>query len=325
MVERVRGFVSANIAVVLCIVALIIFSIFGGDFFLTPRNLGNISRDFSIDAPLVMGESLVLIGGGLDLSVGSVLSMAAAITMKLQPYGAIISVASALLFGLFTGILNGLLITKGGVSPFIATLGTSTIVYGSMLTYTGQMPTPGQIESFNFWGQGSISGIPTPTILSTIILIILTIYLKYTRQGRDLYAIGGNQEAAFTAGIPIQRRVFTSYVICGLMASLSGVLLASYLNSSTIHIGLETNLTALSAAVIGGASMYGGRGQPLGAFIGILVLKLISNGMNILGVNTYVQTMTLACVLISVVILDSLTTTHRRARIFTNSTPKESS
>ncbi len=311
--ERVRIVFSRYSVVVICVSIFIFFSITGGEIFTGPVNLDNIGRQFSVNAPLVMGQAVVLIAGGLDLSVGSVLSMAAALTMKLQPYGVWVGVGAALMFGLLIGAINGLLVTKGGLIPFIATLGTMTVVYGLMLSYTMQEPTPGINESFTFWGAGSIGPIPTPLIISILVLLVLTVYLAYTRGGRDLYAVGGNADAAFLAGIPVKRRQFTAFVICGFLAALSEVLLASWLSSPTIHVGLDTNLLSLMAAVIGGASMLGGRGTAFGAFMGMLCITMLTNGMDVIGISTYTQTAVKAGLLILVVTLDALSVSRRRA------------
>lgn len=318
MLERARDVFSRHGVVVICVCIFVFFSIADGRIFLGPVNLDNIARQFSVNAPLVIGQAVVLISGGLDLSVGMVLSMAAALTMKLQPHGVWVGVGAALAFGLLIGMINGLLVTKGGLIPFIATLGTMTVVYGLMLSYTGQEPTPGHDEGFTFWGAGSVGPIPTPLIVSILVLLMLTVYLAYTRSGRDLYAVGGSKDAAFLAGIPIQRRQFIAFVICGFLAALSGVLLASWLNSSTIHVGLDTNLLSLSAAIIGGASMLGGRGSAFGAFMGILCITLLTNGMDVLGTSTYTQTAVRAGLLIAVVTLDALSAARRRARSTAN-------
>lgn len=263
-----------------------------------------------------LGLTLVLIAaGGVDLSVGSVLAMTACLTMGLQPHGVLFSVIVALGFGILVGVVNGLLITKGRVVPFIATLGTMTLVHGMMLTYTRQQPVSGHNEAFTFWGAGSIGPIPTPFVITLIILIVLYIVLKYSQFGRNAFAAGGNKEAAYLAGINVERTRFFAFVISGFFAAIAGVLLASRLNSSTVQIGGDTALWAIAAAIMGGASMLGGKGNVWGTFIGVLALGILRNGSDLLGVQTYLQIGIKALILIGVVIVDAISIINVRKKL----------
>jgi ribose transport system permease protein len=315
MIEKIRNFINKRNVLILFLLLTMLFSVTVGDIFLSGINIHNVSRQISFDVPLALALTVVLIAGGIDLSVGSVLSMAAAITMDLQPHGTYLAVLVALLFGAFIGLVNGLLVTKGKIVPFIATLGTMTLVRGLMLTYTKQQPIAGIDKAFTFWGDGSIGFFPTPFILVIVISILLSIVLRYTQFGRNLYAVGGNKEAAFLAGIKVNQTKLFAFIISGVLSSISGVLLASRLNSSTIHLGLDSVNLAIAAAIMGGASMTGGKGDVFGAFMGILTLGILINGMNLLGVNTYYQIGIRALILIAVVVIDALSALRLKQKL----------
>jgi ribose transport system permease protein len=313
MLRLLRAFRQSIFLVLLGLI--VVFTATIGPTFWSGQNVHNLARQISFDALVVFGQAIVLIAGGIDISVGSVLSMAAALTMGLQPLGVPVAVLGALLFGMAVGAVNGFLVTKARIVPFIATLGTMTLVRGLMLTYTRQEPIYGRVESFTLWGGGSIGVIPVPILIALLVMLCLHIFLQYTRFGRNLYAIGGNKEAAHVAGIPVVRHQFTAFVISGTTAAMAGVLLASRLNSSTIHIGLDTPLLSIAAAIMGGASLLGGRGSVFGAFLGILALGMLANGMNLLRVPTYYQIAIRAAILITVVAVDALYVNVIRRRL----------
>ncbi len=305
MIDKIKHYLFQNNILIIFSIMFIFFSLTAGSTFLSGQNILNVLRQMSMNVPPALSLLIVLITtGGVDLSVGSVLAMSAALTMSLQPQGVLLSVIVALFFGILVGALNGFLVTKGKVVAFIATLGTMSLVHGIMLTYTRQQPIAGQVESFTFWGAGSIGFIPTPFIIAVILSTIIYIILKYTQFGRDMYAIGGNIDSAYLAGIRVNRVTFFVFVISGLLASISGVLLASRLNASTVQIGGGTALWSIAAAIMGGASMMGGKGSVFGTFIGVLTLAILLNGTNLLGVQTYVQIGLQALILIIVVAID---------------------
>ena len=315
MIKKIGKYILKQNIIILLVVLFAFFSITVGDLFLNILNLHNLTRQISFDIPLALALTVVFIAGGIDISIGSVLSMAAAITMKIQPSGTYLSVCVALLFGLFIGALNGFLVTKGRIVPFIATLGTMTLVRGMMLTYTLQKPIIGQDEAFQFWGAGSIGIVPTPIIVVLLVALILHVVLKYTKFGRNLYAVGGNAEAAFLSGIRVNKYKFYSFMISSFLAAISGVLLASRLNTSTPHIGLDSANWAIAAAIMGGASMTGGKGNVLGSVLGVVTLGILVNGMNLVGVHTYFQIAIRALILLSVVIIDALSGLNLRKRL----------
>jgi ribose transport system permease protein len=235
------------------------------------------------------------------------MAMAAALAIGLQPYGALTAVASALGFGLLLGLVNGLLVTRGKIVPFVATLGTMSLVNGLLLTYTGQRSLVGGDDAFAWWGGGQVGPVPTPLIVVLAVLGGLLVFLERTRQGRDLYAIGGNNDAAFLGGVSVQKGLVVAFVLSGLLSAISGVLVASRLNSASVQLGGDAPLMSISAALIGGASLLGGKGNIVAAFFGVLALGVLNNGMDLLGVPTYSQIAIRALILIAIVAIDALT------------------
>jgi ribose transport system permease protein len=293
-------------ALIIAVGIFAIFALSAGDLFLGAENLGNLARQISLDAPIAFGQAIVLIAGGIDISVGSTMAMAAALTMGLQPLGTGLAVLAALAFGALVGTVNGLLVTRGRIVPFVATLGTMSLVRGILLTYTQQQPMAGIDDAFTWWGAGSVGPVPVPLLIALALGASLWLYLRRTQPGRNLYAVGGNREAAYLAGISVERYQLQAFILCGTLAALAGVLLAARLNAATVQLGADTPLLSIAAALIGGASLFGGRGSILGAFLGVLALGMLTNGMNLLGVHTYHQIAVRAAILIAVVVVDAV-------------------
>lgn len=304
-------------ALVILAALLLVFGVAAGDTFLALDNLASVARRVSIDALIVFGQTVVLIAGGIDISVGSTMAMSAALAVGLQEYGTTAAAAAGLLFGLLVGWVNGFLVTRGRIVPFIATLGTMSLVRGMVLTYTEQQPIVSRDPGFGVWGGGDLLGFPVPLLVALALAALLTGFLERTRAGRDLYAVGGNREAAFLAAISVERSLMQAFMISGLMAGLSGVLVASRLESASVQLGTDTPLLSIAAAMIGGASLLGGRGTIVGAALGALALGLLTNGMNLLGVLTHYQIGTSALILIAVVAVDAVAMTMMRRRLAT--------
>lgn len=304
--QRLFGLGSNQVALLIAAAIFGALALTTGRTFLTAENLENVTRQVSLDAPVVFGETIVLIAGGLDLAVGATMAMAAILAIGFQSWGATSATLVALGFGLAVGAANGFLVTRAQIIPFIATLGTMSVVRGIMLTYTHQQPLSGAIEGFAFWGAGTIGPVPVPLIVALGLAAILSLWLRYTRFGRNLYSIGGNREAAYLAGISVDGHLFAAFVASGVLSALGGVLLASRLNSASVQLGNDAPLLALSAALIGGASLLGGRGTIGGALLGVLALGMLANGLDLLGVETYHQIAIRAAILILVVGADAL-------------------
>lgn len=276
--------------------------------FLSVNNLLNVLRQVSINALIALGMTFVILTGGIDLSVGSILALSSAFTATLMVSGLdpLLSVFIGVLLGAIMGGLNGFVITKGNVAPFIATLATMTIFRGLTLVLTEGKPITGLSDSFSFQmiGKGYILGIPFPVILMVVVFLILYIVLKQTTFGRGIYAIGGNEEASRLSGLKVDRIKAGAYVISGAMAALAGIILTSRLNSAQPTAGTSYELDAIAAVVLGGTSLSGGRGRIVGTLIGALIIGVLNNGLNLLNVSSFYQQVVKGGVILLAVLLD---------------------
>lgn len=275
--------------------------------FLTSRNILNILRQSSIIGIMAIGTTYVIIGGGFDISVGSTLALSAAVVLGLQdsmPWG--FAVVIAILIGVLVGLANGILAAKVKIVPIIATLGTMTIVRGLTYLYTGGYPITGYSESFRFIGSGYIGPIPFPIILLLLLVAFWQFNLKKTPLGRYSCAVGGNKEATRLSGVPVDFYQIMTFVIGGGMAALAGIVYASRLNSATPLAGQGYELDAIAATVIGGTSVSGGEGSVTGTLVGVLILSIIGNMFNLLGVQVYIQYLVKGLIILVVVGIDSM-------------------
>jgi ribose transport system permease protein len=289
------------------IVIVVILSILSSDF-LTLNNIFNVLRQVSINALIAFGMTFVILTGGIDLSVGSILALSSAYTAGLLTNGTdpILAILVGLLAGTAMGAINGLIITKGKVAPFIATLATMTIYRGFTLVYTEGRPITGLSESvtFQMFGKGYFFGIPFPIITMIIAYFILYFLLRKTTFGRGIYAIGGNEEASRLSGLRVDRIKIGVYSLIGLLSALAGTTLASRLNSAQPTAGAAYELDAIAAVVLGGTSLSGGRGWIFGTLIGALIIGVLNNGLNLLNVSSFYQQVVKGGVILLAVILD---------------------
>lgn len=273
--------------------------------FLTVRNLTNVLQQFSVDGLIALGMTVVIIGAGFDLAVGAVEAAAGvAAVAALQHAGVPGAVLAGLAVGLIGGLLNGVFTTKLGLSPFIASLGTMLIARGVVMGVTDAKPISYFDETFDFLGNGRIGEIPVPAIILLVVAILLHIFLTRTRPGRQVFALGGNEEAARVTGVPTDRIKAMTYLIGGALAGLSGLLLASRLATGSPVVGEDASLTAVSAVLLGGTSLAGGKGSVVQTVEGTLFMSLLVNGMNLLKVSAYYQTLIQGLCLIVVVVID---------------------
>jgi ribose transport system permease protein len=306
-----KRLISNNISILGPFIGLIVFSIILGifsDSFFTFDNLLNLLRQISVNALIAFGMTFVILTAGIDLSVGSILALGSALTAGLLTSGMdpILAIFIGLLIGLVLGAINGLVITKGKVAPFIATLATMTIYRGATLVYTDGRPITGLSDSFSFKmiGKGYVFGIPFPVILMLIAFAILYFVLKKTVFGRQVYAIGGNEEAAILSGIKADRVKIWVYSITGMLSVLAGIILTSRLNSAQPTAGASFELDAIAAVVIGGTSLMGGKGKIVGTLIGALIIGVIDNGLNLLNVSSFYQQIVKGGIILLAVLLD---------------------
>ncbi|KGR85057.1 ribose ABC transporter permease [Lysinibacillus odysseyi] len=276
--------------------------------FLSVNNLLNVLRQVSISALIAFGMTFVILTGGIDLSVGSTLALTGAVAASLLAGGTdpIIAMGLALLLGLVLGAVNGVIITKGKVAPFIATLATMTIYRGLTLVYTEGRPVSGLGDSlaFQMFGKGYFFGIPVPVITMVVTFAILYFILQKTTFGRRVYAVGGNEEAAKLSGISPDRVKIAVYAITGFLAAMSALILTSRLNSAQPTAGESYELDAIAAVVLGGTSLTGGKGWIFGTLVGALIIGVLNNGMNLIGVSSFFQQVVKGVVILLAVLID---------------------
>ena len=277
--------------------------------FFTLSNLLVIGNQVSINALLAFGVTFVIIAGGIDLSLGSIVAVAgvtAAMMAHPDTYPVFVPILVGLLAGLGIGLFNGLIITKSKVPPFIVTLGTMTIGRGLALIISKGRPISNLSDSFNFIGGGNIFGIPFPIILLVIFYIICSLILNKTILGRYVYAIGGNEMAAKASGINVNGVKLWVYSICGLLAAMGGILITARITTGQPNIGAGFELDAIAAAIIGGTSTSGGVGKISGTLIGALLIGVISNSLDLLNVTSYYQQVVMGVIIIGAVVLDGV-------------------
>ncbi|MCG3084226.1 ribose ABC transporter permease [Anoxybacillus sp. LAT_35] len=281
---------------------------FLSDSFFTLDNWLNILRQVSINALIAFGMTFVILTGGIDLSVGSVLALSSAFAAGLMANGmnGVFAMMIGISAGLAMGALNGVIITKGRVAPFIATLATMTIFRGATLVYTEGRPITGFSDelAFQMIGRGYFLGIPVPVVLMLVAYVLLYVVLKKTTFGRHTYAIGGNEEATRLSGIRVDRLKIWIYSLTGGLAALAGLILTSRLNSAQPTAGTAYELDAIAAVVLGGTSLSGGRGWIFGTLIGALIIGVLNNGLNLLNVSSFYQQVIKGVVILLAVILD---------------------
>lgn len=276
--------------------------------FLTIHNIFNVLRQVSINALIAFGMTFVILTGGIDLSVGSILALTGAVTAGFLAGGMdpILAMSLGLLLGAVLGAINGIIIAKGKVAPFIATLATMTIYRGLTLVYTEGKPISGLGDSLSFQllGKGYFLGIPVPIVTMILAFAILYFILKKTTFGRRVYAVGGNEEASKLSGINTDRIKIYVYSLTGALAALAALILTSRLNSAQPTAGNMFELDAIAAVVLGGTSLTGGRGWIVGTVIGALIIGVLNNGLNLIGVSSFFQQVVKGLVILVAVLLD---------------------
>jgi len=277
--------------------------------FLTVSNWTIIVTQVSINALLAFGVTFVIITGGIDLSLGSIVAVTGVTSAMLahpDTYPVLLPIFMGLLAGLLMGAFNGFIITKSKIAPFIVTLGTMTIGRGLVLILSDGRPVSNLSDSFNYLGSGTVLGIPVLILIFILVFAFCSIILNKTILGRYIYAVGGNEQAARASGINVDRVKLAVYSISGLLAGLAGILLASRINTGQPNAGAGFELDAIAAVVIGGTSTSGGRGSMAGTLIGVLLIGVINNGLDLLNVTSYYQQVVMGIIIIGAVVLDSL-------------------
>lgn len=290
-------------------VEAIIFAVLSPYFF-TTDNLLNVTLQISITAIIAVGMTFVILTAGIDLSVGSLVAVVGVVSTILLkadfPFvlSLLLSLVAGIALGTFSGSVAGAFITRFNISPFIVTLALMTIWRGAAFVVTEGRPVWDLPEAFSILGGGRTLGVPNPTIIMAVVFVLAHVVLNRTRFGRYVYAIGGNAEAARLAGINTRRVVTQVYMISGSLSALSGILLASRMNSGQPNSGLMYELDVIAAVVVGGTSLFGGRGSVAGTFLGSMLIGVLRNGLNLLNVGSYVQQVVVGVVILLAVLLD---------------------
>ena len=287
--------------------ASIIMSI-ASPIFLTKLNILANLLSVSIEAIVAIGMTILMVSGGFDMSVGSTVALTGAVTAMSMNAG--VPVLLAILIGLAVGVLiggiNGILIAKVGINPFITTLGMMSIVRGLLLVVTKARNITGLPSSFKVIGQGKVMGGQYPIIIALVLLIIGDVLLRKSRFFRQNYYIGGNERAAILSGIDVDRIKIFNYALTGFLAALAGIVMTARLGAASVTAGTGMELKVISAVIIGGASLQGGEGTVIGAFLGSLLMAIIVNSLTLLGVDIYWNTLVIGATLLLAVTIDTV-------------------
>ncbi len=304
--RRVLARREATLAVLILIIVLVMSQ--ATPYFLTMANFRAMAIGLAPTAIIAIGMTILLVSGGFDLSVGSVLALCSTAVALMIASGLPISVSvlGALLIGAAIGLVNGLIVTRLGVNPLVATLGTMSVARGVALVLTEGFSVSNLPAAFGYIGSTNWLGLPVIVWITLVLVVLGDLALRHARYLRQAYYIGGNEKAARLSGIPVDFVRCTAYVLTALLAALAGILLASRLMSGTPTAGAALELQVLAAAVIGGASLRGGEGTVLGSFFGVIFVALINNAMTMLEVSIYWQMIVTGCVLIAAVAIDML-------------------
>ncbi|RYG89284.1 ABC transporter permease [Loktanella sp. IMCC34160] len=299
--------------ILLVAVLMAVILSFLSPFFMTVGNMTNLSKQVSIVAILAAGQAVVIISGGIDLSVGSVLAFSAVVigTLIQMDVNPTLAMFAGLLAGTFAGWINGMVITRAKIPPFIATLGMLGIARGMALAITGGVSHPVLSPLFLYIGNAKLLGLPIPLYFVIVTFLVVGIMMHKTVFGRHVYAIGGNERVARLQGIPVDRQKVKIYALSGFLAALAAVVMTGRLAATPPSVAQAIELQAIAAVIIGGVSFVGGRGIVLTALIGALIMAMITNGLNILGISSFYQQVLIGVVIIVAVWLDNLKSSAR--------------
>jgi len=301
---------------------LVFIILFGGavmglisPIFLNVSNLKAIFLGLSVEAIIAAGMTILLVSGGLDMSVGSTMAFSGVIACMGIKAG--VPVALAVLLGIASGsligLINGLIIARWRINPFIVTLGMLSIVRGFVLILANGLTIINLPKTFTVLGQGSLFGLQYPILFSVFVIMLGDVLLRRSRFFRQNYYIGGNEKAAILTGIKVKQVKIFNYVLTGTLSAIAGILMSARLASASVNIGVGLELKVITAAVIGGASLSGGEGSIAGAFLGSLLMATLINSLNLLGIDVYWQNVITGIILIAAVILDTVLKQRREA------------
>jgi ribose/xylose/arabinose/galactoside ABC-type transport system permease subunit len=277
--------------------------------FLTVSNLLNVAQQTAINAIVAAGMTFVIISGGIDLSVGSIVALSGVVLgslLHLDQGSVALALLAALAAGTACGLLNGVLISVGRLPAFIATLGMMSVARGAALVYTEGRPVSGFDEGFRWIATGNIGFVPAPVVLMLAVYALAHLVLTRTTFGRYVYAIGGNEEATRLSGVAVQFHKTAIYGVSGLLSAVAAIALTARLNSAQPIAGMMYELDAIAAVVIGGTSLMGGEGSLGGTLVGALIMGVLRNGLNLLGVSSFLQQIVIGGVIVGAVLVDTI-------------------
>ena len=276
--------------------------------FLTTNNLLNLLLQVTANGFIAFGMTFVILTSGIDLSVGAILALSSAISAGFIAQGMPLPLAviCALLIGAILGAINGILVAYGKLAPFIVTLATQMVYRGATLVFTNGNPITKHLDGYflAYLGQGYLLGIPFPVILMIVVFVILYILLHKTAFGKSVYALGGNEKAAYISGIKLNKVKIAIYTLSGAMSAISGLIITSRLSSATPQAGSGYEMYAIAAVVLGGTSLMGGKGRMFGTMVGVLIIGVLNNGLNIIGVSAFWQQVIQGIVILIAVLID---------------------
>lgn len=305
----------ANHIPLMALILLCVLSASMSDRFLSSLNLTNVLLQASVMAVVTIGMTYVIIGGGFDLSVGSVVALAGCIAAEVMlTAGIAAGVLAGTAAGIVVGVVNGYVVARLGVSAFIATLGTMVMVRGIVLLMTQGAPVSGDMglpPLFVEFGTGRIWGVPYLVLCALALFLVFAWVLHKTAYGTRIFAVGGNREASYLSGVPVDRITISTYALCGLTAALAGIMLAARLQSGQPTAGEFYELNAIAAVVLGGAALHGGEGRLYKSMIGVLIMTVLTNSLNLMGVDSYWQRVAMGLVIIVAAAADQMRRTKR--------------
>ncbi|RFU49851.1 ABC transporter permease [Paraburkholderia sp. DHOC27] len=295
--------------ILVVLILLCVILTFANQYFLTWGNIADVLRQSSINGILAVGMTYVVLTGGIDLSVGSTLALAgmvsASVVTGAHPHGIALGLFAGLAVGAAVGAVNGIVVARLAVPSFVATLGMLSVARGLTFIYNDGMPIADLPNGLLTVGTGTLAGIPVPVIVFAAVVALFWFALRYTTYGRYVYAVGGNVRSAKTSGISTRKIIFSVYMLGGLLAGLAGIVLAARTTSALPQAGLSYELDAIAAVVIGGTSLSGGSGSLGGTVVGALLIGVINNGLNLLGVSSYYQQVVKGIIIVGAVLLDT--------------------
>lgn len=295
------------------LILMVVITASASDIFLSQNNLINILRQVAVNGILAVGMTMIIISGGIDLSVGSIVAVSGYMVASTMHFGIVPALGLGLLVGALFGLINGLLITKIGIPPFVATLGTMVAGRGIVVVLTKGYPiTPAENATFKALGAGYVGPIPVPVIICVVIFVVFGWIMKRTKIGRYIYAIGSNEEAATFSGVKVDKIRIMVYTLSGILFAIAGIVLTSRLYSSGPLAGSGFEMDAIAAVIIGGTSMMGGEGALSRTVIGVLILGVLSNIFNLLGVPSDYQGILKGLIIVVAVGIDTYSRKNKK-------------